>query len=242
MESARSEAIDQAPIDSNVDRMRELEELATLACEDNERLKGERDAVLRELDGARREIEDVRGEIARAHQELDGARREIEQLRAHVVSLQQAEAARTQRELASATLQVLVSAPEQAFASAPQQAFAGAPQQAFAGAPQQAFESVPQQTFASVPQQAFASAPQQAFVPAPAEPFATSTPFAPSPFADDASLDGDFGYPPKSGKGALYFFLVAIAGAVVAALCVMRPWDRPHPVPIAVEQPAPPRW
>jgi hypothetical protein len=121
---------------SYVDRMRELEELATLACEDNERLKGE----------------------------LDAAQREIEQLRGHVASLQQQ-----------------------------------------------------------------AASPQQAFAP------------APSPFAADTSLDEDCGYPPKSsGKGARYFFLVAIAGAGIAALFVMRPWERPRPAPIVVEQPTPP--
>jgi hypothetical protein len=137
-------------VDSNVDRMRELEELATLACEENERLKGELDTALRELEGARRELAQVRGQVVTP------------------------------------------------FARSP-------------------------------------------FAPA-VSPFAPAvSPFAPSPFAADATLDDDLGYPPKSsGKGARYFFLVAIVGAGIAALCVLRPWDRPRAAPIVAEQPAPP--
>lgn len=146
LESSQAHA---AAADDDAERMRELEELALLACEDNERLKREFGAALQELDDARKEA--------------DAARAEVEQLRAYVASLQQAPAA------------------------------------------------------------APASPPQQTFVP------------PPQPFA----LDEDFDYPPKRGKGAFYFFVVAIAGAAVAALCVMRPWDRPH-APAIVEPPAPP--
>src|SRR5512146_429121 len=65
----------------NAERMRELEELALLACEDNERLKREFGAALQELDEARKEAE--------------AARAEVEQLRAYVASLQQAPASTT---------------------------------------------------------------------------------------------------------------------------------------------------
>jgi len=166
LESPQSHAVDEAAVDDNSDRMRQLEELALLACEDNERLKREFGAALQELDDARKE--------------LDGAHAEIEQLRGYIASLQPA-AASTQ-------------------ANAPPQAFA-----------------------------------------APAQPFVAAPPVAESwPFPEPASEE-DFEYPPKSrGKGAFYFFVVAIIGAAVAALCVMRPWDRPHAPAMVVEPPAPP--
>ena len=63
-------AIDVAPppsvvVDDGADRMSELEELATLACEDNERLT-------RELAGARYEIERLRGIVTTLQQTLAG--------------------------------------------------------------------------------------------------------------------------------------------------------------------------
>jgi hypothetical protein len=65
------------------ERMRELEELATLACEDNERLKAELAAAMSELEGLRAAVNATRREAETAYHEN-------EQLRANVASLQQA--------------------------------------------------------------------------------------------------------------------------------------------------------
>src|SRR5438067_449883 len=80
-ESATPEVADEAATDDNDARMRQLEELAMLACEDNERLKAQFGAALQELDEARRESDGARAATQRALQELDGARRESDQLR-----------------------------------------------------------------------------------------------------------------------------------------------------------------
>ncbi|HEY1586502.1 MAG TPA: hypothetical protein VGH63_12495 [Polyangia bacterium] len=219
MESPPLDGGVEAAREGDADRMRELEELAMLACEDNERLKREFGTALQELDDARRDAEGVRAELERLQRETAEARLEIEQLRAYVASLEQTLASAQQAQ------QVQASAPQQPFA-APQQPFA-APQQSFA----------PEQPFAA--EQSFA--PEQPFAPR-SNPFAPqSNPFASPQFASEPLAEEDFGYPPKSrGKGALYFCVVALAGVAVAALCVIRPWDRPHAPPIAVEQPAPP--
>jgi hypothetical protein len=225
MESPQAEAVDEAVAADSAERMRELEELATLACEDNERLKAEFGTALQELDDARRELDGRRAEIGRAQRELGEARREIDQLRGYVASLE---------ETLESAQRAAASVPQPAFAPAPQQASFPTPQQAFAPAPQQASFPTPQQAFAPALQPAFEPAPEQAFAPARPSAFV-------SPFATEALPEEDYGYPPKStGKGAKYFFVLATAGAVVAALCVMRPWDRPHPAPpVAVELPTP---
>ena len=134
MDPATADAGDQRAGDDGGERMRQLEELATLACEDNERLKAEFGAALQEIDDARRESDAARGEAARAHRELGEARHEIEQLRGYVASL----------ELTLASAQPApVAAPQPVFAPAPQPAFAPAPQPAFAPAPQPAFGAAP---------------------------------------------------------------------------------------------------
>jgi hypothetical protein len=187
------------PDEGSADRMRELEELAVLACDENERLKHDLSVALRDADDARREVDNARGQTVLAQHDLNEARHEIDQLRAYVASLEQA----------------LTSAQQ---ASAP---CATAPQQLFA-APQQSFEAAPQPEFE-----------------APREAFASPSTFE-SPNASDGWPEEDYGYPPKSkGKGAFYFCVIAIAGAAVAALCVMRPWDRPHAVPAVVDSPQP---
>jgi hypothetical protein len=88
MPSGESEATDEIA-DESADRMQQLEQLATLACEDNERLKTEFGIALQELDGARRELDSARAEIARAHHELGEARLEVDQLRGYVAALEQ---------------------------------------------------------------------------------------------------------------------------------------------------------
>jgi hypothetical protein len=170
-----SPTVTDEPAAGSAERMRELEELAVLACDENERLKHELSVALRET--------------ARAQHELGEARYEIDQLRAYVASLQQ-------------TL--------------------------------------------TVAQHAAANAAAQPFAPTAAPPAAALPPASPStfepPFASDAWPDEDYGLASKSkGRGAFYFFVIALVGAAIAAVCVLRPWDRPHAVPIVVEPPpAPP--
>jgi hypothetical protein len=135
-----AETVDHGGDASVADRMRELEELALLACEDNERLKVE-------LGTARAELESARIEIERAQKERDGIRREIEQLHAYVASLEQTLAS-TQQARANAPQQPIAMFPEPFVSAPPQQPFEPAPQQLNASAPQQPVEP-PQQPFAS---------------------------------------------------------------------------------------------
>src|SRR4051812_45338752 len=55
IESSPPDAVDEPAIEGDAERLRQLEELATLACEDNERLKREFGTALQELDDARRD-------------------------------------------------------------------------------------------------------------------------------------------------------------------------------------------
>jgi hypothetical protein len=57
-------AMDAPPPDGSAERMRELEELASLACEDNERLKRELGVMQLDLETARREIDLLRACVA----------------------------------------------------------------------------------------------------------------------------------------------------------------------------------
>jgi hypothetical protein len=146
--------------DEGAQRMRELEELASLACEDNERLKSE----------------------------LETARREIQVLRACVAELQEPTANEAQ-----------------VFAPRPQ----------------------PPQPQPPQPQ------PQPPFVP-----------FAAPPSFPEALSDEGYGLAARSGNKALvYLFVLAAAGAIVAALGVTRPWAStytPPPAPIEWHVPPPP--
>jgi hypothetical protein len=78
----RLEAARPDMFEDQSDRMAELEELATLACEDNERLKAELASSVSELQGVRAALDATRREAENAYQEN-------EQLRASVASLQQ---------------------------------------------------------------------------------------------------------------------------------------------------------
>ena len=215
MEQPSSVVGDEPAADGGAARMRELEELAVLACDDNERLKRELGVALQELEGVRGEVYGARAEMARAQQELGEARYETEQLRAYIASLEQT--------LTSAQQAAATAVPQPLATAAP---LAAAPQQVLATS--SPFESAPPQTFEAASQQAF-EAPRAALE--------SPSTFV-SPFASDALPEEDYGYPPKSkGKGAFYFFVIAVVGAAVAALCVMRPWDRATAVPIVVEPP-----
>lgn len=176
IESPPPEASDDVANGGDAERLSQLEELATLACEDNERLEREFGTALQELDDARRESDGLRAELEQSRSQLGEARFEIEQLRAYVASLEQAQ---------SDGAHVATTEPH--------------------------------------------------------ERAAIDSPFAPSPFATDALDELDYGYPPKSGgKGARYFFVFAIFAAAIVALCVIRPWDRPHAAAVPIEPQAAP--
>ena len=71
MEQPSAAAADEPAADGSADRMRELEELATLACDDNERLKRELGVALQQLEGVRAQADGARAEMARAVRRTD---------------------------------------------------------------------------------------------------------------------------------------------------------------------------
>jgi hypothetical protein len=96
-------------------RERELEELATLACEDNDRLKAELATAVSELDGVRAALDATRREAESAYQEN-------EQLRASVASLQQQLAGAQQAQASAQRASVWPPQPQPAQVVAPVQA------------------------------------------------------------------------------------------------------------------------
>jgi len=109
---------------------------------------------------------------------------------------------------------------------------------------------MPQQPIAAPMAQQPVAAPNPFYASAPAAPHSAPSPFGqPAPFAAaspyaEAPSDEEYGFAAKSGsKVGLYFFVLAIAGAIIAAVCVMRPWAStytPPPAPVEWHVPPPP--
>src|SRR4051794_31334983 len=76
MDGPASDVSAGAAPDGSAERIRELEELAGLACDDNERLKSELGVALRELDERRGELHAARAQLGRVQHDLETARRE----------------------------------------------------------------------------------------------------------------------------------------------------------------------
>jgi hypothetical protein len=205
MDASPTDVAVGAARDGSAERMRELEELASLACEDNERLKSELGVTLQALDERRQELVAARAELGRLQQELQTARREVDVLRGCVAELQAAPAS---------VAQVSAPLPPQPFA-------APSPPHASAFAPH-----------------ASAFAPHEsAFAPPPSSPapFAAASPFSEALPEDDYALASR-----SRSKAAWYFFVLALAGAIIAALCVTRPWASVASPPPPVEWHVPP--
>jgi hypothetical protein len=213
-----------APPPDDDDRMRDLEELATLACEENERLKEQLVAAVSESEQLQRQLAIARGEAERQQ-------RLVKTLQEMLASAQ-SEAPPTEtlaRELETAgaeidRLQLLVTSLQQQVTTLQQMLQS----QPVGGQPTEAhYETQP------APRAPAMLMPEVEAEPLPPAPHAYAPdPFAQEPLADDFDPELALKSAMGSGRSAIWWlFAGALAGAA-AFVFMLRPWEVRHIVAV----------
>jgi hypothetical protein len=217
------------PDDDAAARMRDLEELATTACDENERLQSELTEAQGELAAVKRELRDAREQIASLQRLMKMLQETLDeqqhQPRQNDALLRELAEARDQIRSLQRVMEMQESEPA---TPAPQPRAAAT---AFWHQPQPAAHAAPQQEIEHD------TSPQEIHAPAVA-------PHQPAPFAADPEFtDEDAALALKSSRGSSATRVVLAIGGLCAAvgvLLLLRPWERPQSAVAAAALAPPP--